>query len=91
MLIPKTFAIVFYFLIVIHFVCSSSWRVGMCTYRRALKDGAKVQGWEKTNSGIVGLWGDKRGYGRIKGDMGRELRFGEMAKTGERRRKPQFR
>lgn len=63
----------------------------MCTYRRALKDGAKIQGWQKSNSGIVGLWGDKRGYGRIKGDMGWELRCGEMAKTGERRRKSQFR
>lgn len=40
---------------VILFVCSSSWRVGMCTYRLASKDGAKVQGWQKTNSGIVGL------------------------------------
>ena len=55
---------------VIHFVCSSSWRVGMCTYRLASKDAAKVQGWQKTDSGIAGLWGDKRGYGRIKEDMG---------------------
>lgn len=39
----------------------------------ALKDGAKVQGWQKSESGIVGLGGDKRGYGRIKGDMGKEL------------------
>ncbi len=46
---------------VIHFVCSSSWRVGMCTYRLSLKDVAKVQGWEKPNSGIAGLRGDKRG------------------------------
>lgn len=46
----------------------------------ALKDGAKVQGWQKTNSGIAGLWGDKRGYGRIKGDMGEELGCGEGAK-----------
>ena len=45
----------------------------MCTYWLALKDGAKVQGWQKTDSGIVGLGGDKRGYGRIKGDMGEEL------------------
>ena len=34
----------------------------------ALKDGAKVQGWQKTNSGIARLRGDKRGYGRIMGD-----------------------
>ena len=27
--------------------------VGMCTYRLALKDVAKVQGWQKPNSGIV--------------------------------------
>ena len=39
----------------------------------ALKDGAKVQGWQKSESGIVGLGGDKRGYGRIKGDMGMDL------------------
>ena len=45
----------------------------MCTYRLASKDGAKVQGWQKTNSGIAGLRGDKRGKGRIKGDMGKEL------------------
>lgn len=40
----------------------------MCTYRLALKDEAKVQGRQKTNSGIAGLSGDKRGYGRIMGD-----------------------
>ena len=52
----------------------------MCTYRLASKDGAKVQGWQKTNSGIAGLRGDKRGYGRIKEDMGRELGCGEGCK-----------
>lgn len=55
---------------VIHFVCSSSWRVGMCTYRLASNDAAKVQGRQKTDSGIAGLSGYKRGYGRIKGDAG---------------------
>lgn len=45
----------------------------MCTYRLASKDAAKVQGRQKTDSGIAGLWGDKRGYGRIKGDVGEEL------------------
>lgn len=39
----------------------------------ALKDEAKVQGWQKSDSGIVGLWGDKGGYGWIKGDAGRVL------------------
>ena len=39
----------------------------------ALKDEAKVQGWQKSDSGIVGLWGDKGGYGWIKGDVGEEL------------------
>ena len=41
----------------------------MCTCGLALKDGAKVQGWQKTDSGIVGIGGDKGGYGWIKGDM----------------------
>jgi hypothetical protein len=81
-LIPNIFAIVFYFFNVIHFVCSSFWRVGMCTYRRALKDGAKVQGWQKSDSGIVGLWGDKGGLGRIKEDMRRKLGCGEGVKRG---------
>ena len=67
---------------VIHFVCSSSWRVGMCTYRLALKDVAKVQGWQKSNSGIVGLRGDKGGLGRIKEDMRRKLGCGEGVKRG---------
>ena len=31
----------------------------MCTCGVALKDGAKVQGWQKPESGIVGLRGDK--------------------------------
>ena len=52
----------------------------MCTYRLALKDGAKVQGWQKSNSGIAGLGGDKRGYGRIKGDAGLVLVKWEGAK-----------
>ena len=46
----------------------------------ALKDGAKVQGWQKTNSGIAGLRGDKRGYGRIKGDAGWNLEGWKGAK-----------
>jgi len=66
---------------VIHFVCSSSWRVGMCTYRLALKDEAKVQGRQKSNSGIAGLRGDKRGYGRIQGDMGWKLEGCRRGKT----------
>lgn len=52
----------------------------MCTYRLALKDVAKVQGRQKTDSGIVGLGGDKRGYGMIKGDLGEELRCVEGCK-----------
>lgn len=48
----------------------------------ALKDGAKVQGWQKSDSGIVGLWGDKGGLGRIKEDMRRKLGCGEGVKRG---------
>ena len=47
----------------------------------ALKDGAKVQGWQKSESGIVGLWGDKRGYGRIKGDTRWDLEGCRRGKT----------
>lgn len=46
----------------------------------ALKDGAKVQGWQKSDSGIVGLWGDNGGLGRIMGDIGEELRCVEGCK-----------
>ena len=52
----------------------------MCTYRLALKDVAKVQGWQKSNSGIVGLRGDKGGLGRIKEDMGWNLEGWEGGK-----------
>lgn len=52
----------------------------MCTYRLALKDVAKVQGWQKTDSGIAGLRGDKGGYGRIKGDAGWNLEGWKGAK-----------
>jgi hypothetical protein len=45
----------------------------MCTYRLASKDAAKVQGRQKTDSGIAGLSGYKRGYGRIKGNAGWNL------------------
>lgn len=48
----------------------------------ALKDGAKVQGWQKSDSGIVGLRGDKGGLGRIKEDMRRKLGCGEGVKRG---------
>ena len=41
----------------------------MCTCGVALKDGAKVQGWQKLDSVIVGMGGDKGRYGWIKGDM----------------------
>lgn len=55
---------------VIHFVCSSSWRVGMCTYRLALKDEAKVQGWGKTDSGFVSFrWASGVRYGCVRGGI----------------------
>lgn len=48
----------------------------------ALKDGAKVQGWQKSDSGIVGLWGDKGRCGRIMGVVGRVLVVWRGGKRG---------
>ena len=47
----------------------------MCTYRLASKDAAKVQGRQKTDSGIAG----------IKGDMGWELECVEGVKKEKRK------
>ena len=48
----------------------------------ALKDEAKVQGWQKSDSGIVGLWGDKGGLGEDKGGYEAEIRMWRRGKKG---------
>ena len=52
----------------------------MCTCGLALKDGAKVLGWQKPDSGIVGIRGEKGEYGWIKGDAGRKSVCGKWVK-----------
>ena len=52
----------------------------MCTCGVASKDGAKVQGWQRTDSGIIGIRGDKGGYGVIKEDMRDGLGWVEWSK-----------
>ena len=42
----------------------------MCTYLLALKDGAKVQGWQKTGLGFVSFrWASGEHYGCVRGGI----------------------
>ena len=63
---------------------SSSRLSDMCTYLLALKDGAKVQGWQKTGSGFVSFrWALGVRYGCVRGGIVAIRRWVGRGKKGE--------
>jgi hypothetical protein len=66
------------------FSYSSSRLSDMCTYLLALKDGTKVQGWQKTESGFVSFrWALGVRYGCVRGGIVAKRGRGKKGKKGK--------